>query len=318
MPNILVTGGAGYVGSVTVKKLLDQGHTVTVIDNLYKGRREAVDSRAVFLELDICDPASLQQNLTGKNFEAIIHFAAFKDAGESMVKPEKYCQNIIGLMNVIEISTALSVKKIVFSSSAAVYGTPQTAKVSEDHPCHPTNFYGYTKLAGEELLAWHKKIHSIDYVALRYFNVAGDGGLQYVDPKPANIFNMIGEVLSGRKKELQIYGDDYDTVDGTGVRDYIHVSDLANAHIKALDVKGSHILNLGSEQGYSVLEIVNEFERISGKSIPRRIIARRAGDVGTLVASFNQAKEILGWTPALCLKDMVSSTCEAYKIIKKN
>ena len=312
MKKILVTGGAGYIGSVTVKKLLAEGHAVTVIDNLYKGKKELVDKRAVFYKLDVTNLPAMEKKLKAQKFDIIIHFAGLKDAGESMVNPAFYQNNIIGIMNLIKIAPKLGVKQFIFSSSAAVYGEPESAVLSENSRTQPTNFYGYTKLAGEQLLEWMRKLNKIDYVALRYFNVAGDGGLNYVDPNAKNIFNVIGEVMCGRKKILEIFGNDYETPDGTGIRDYIHVSDLADAHVKALKVKGSEIINLGSEHGYSVLQIVKEFELVTGKKLPHKFIKRRPGDVASLIASSAKAKDILGWTPKLGLKDMVESTWTAY------
>jgi UDP-glucose 4-epimerase len=310
--NILVTGGAGYIGSVTVKKLLDKGYKVTVIDNLLKGKKELIDKRAIFYKLDITNFSALENKLKGKKFDAIIHFAGLKDAGASMINPGLYQNNIIGIMNLIKIAPKLGIKQFIFSSSAAVYGEPKSDLLSEDHACNPTNFYGYTKLAGEQLLEWMRILNHIEYVALRYFNVAGDGGLNYVDPNAKNIFNVIGEVLCGRKKILEINGNDYNTLDGTCIRDYIHVSDLADAHIKALEIKGSHIINLGSEKGYSVLQIVSEFEKVLNKKIPYKFRGRRAGDPVTLIATSAKAKKILKWTPKLGLDDMVSSTWIAY------
>jgi len=310
--NILVAGGAGYIGSVTVKKLLENGHSVTVVDNLYKGRKELVDKRAVFHKLDILNLPLLEKKLVKQKFDAIIHFAAYKDAGESMLKPDMYQDNIKGTMNLVQLAEKLKIKKFIFSSSAAVYGEPRSPLIDENHDCNPTNFYGYTKLVGEHLLEWSRKLKGIDYVALRYFNVAGDGGLNYVDPNAKNIFNVIGEVLCGRKKVLEIFGNDFKTPDGTGVRDYIHVSDLADAHIKALSVKDSHVINLGSEKGYSVLEIIKEFEKVTGKKIPQKFIGRRAGDPAKLIATSKKAKQVLNWTPKYSLKDMVESTWQAY------
>jgi UDP-glucose 4-epimerase len=316
MKNILVTGGAGYIGSVTVKKLLDTGHTVTVVDNLQKGKKELVDKRAIFYKVDILNLVALEKKLKDKKFDAIVHFAALKDAGESMNNPGLYQDNITGIMNLIKVAQKINVKQFIFSSSAAVYGEPVSKLVGENHACNPTNFYGYTKLIGEHLLEWNKKLTGIDYVALRYFNVAGDGGLKYIDPSAKNIFNVIGEVLSKRKKCLQIFGDDYATPDGTGIRDYIHVSDLANAHVKALNVKGSHVINLGSEKGYSVLEIVKAFEKVSGTKLPCKITKRRSGDVATVIATSKKAKDILNWEPKLGLKEMVESTWVAYSKTK--
>ncbi len=316
MKKILVTGGAGYIGSITVKKLLDNGHNVTVIDNLQKGKKELIDKRAIFYKLDILKLPVLEKKLKDKEFDTIIHFAALKDAGESMLNPNLYQDNIKGIMNLIQIAPKLRLKQFIFSSSAAVYGEPKSKLIDENHICNPANFYGYTKLVGEQLLEWSRKINNINYVVLRYFNVAGDGGLNYIDPKAKNIFNVIGEVLCKRKKVLEIFGDDYNTPDGTGIRDYIHVSDLADAHIKALSVKGSHIINLGSEKGYSVLEIVKDFEKVSGVSIPRKITKRRQGDVATVIATSKKAKDVLKWVPKLGLKDMVESTWLAYNKTK--
>ena len=309
---ILVTGGAGYIGSVTVKKLLDSNHNVTVVDNLNKGKRNLVDKRATFYKLDILNLPTLEKKFKNKRFDVIMHFAALKDAGESMLNPSLYQDNIKGIMNLIKIAPHLNARQLIFSSSAAVYGEPKTKIINEQHICEPSNFYGYTKLAGEHLLEWNRKLNNIEFVALRYFNVAGDGGLNYVDPKAKNIFNVIGEVLCKRKKILEVFGDDYHTPDGTGIRDYVHVSDIASAHVMALDIKGSHIINLGSEKGYSVLQIVKEFEKFSGIKIPYKIIKRRPGDVAVLVASSKRAKDILGWTPRLGLREMVESTWAAY------
>ena len=309
---ILVTGGAGYIGSVTVKKLLDSGYKVTVIDNLKKGMKRLVDKRATFHKIDITNFLALEKKLNGKYFDVVIHFAALKDAGESMVCPDLYHNNIVGTMNLIKIAPKLKVKKIIFSSSAAVYGEPKLDFIDENHTCNPASFYGYTKLVGEQLLEWTRKLNNIDYISLRYFNVAGDGGLNYVNSNVKNVFNVIGEVVCGRKKHLEIYGNDYNTRDGYGIRDYIHVSDLADAHIKALKVEGSHIINLGSEKGYSVLEIVKEFEKVLNKKVPFKVIGRRAGDVARLIATSKKAKKILNWTPKLGLNDMVESTLIAY------
>ncbi len=310
---ILVTGGAGYIGSVTTKKLLDAGYSVTVIDNLYKGKIELVDKRAVFYKLDITDFPALEKKFKGKTFDAVIHFAGLKDVGESMIRPDLYQDNnIIGTIHMIQLASKIEAKQFIFSSSAAVYSAPKSSLIDEQYPTVPASFYGYTKLASEGFLEWMRKLNHIDYVALRYFNVAGDGGLNYVDPKAKNIFNVIGEVLFRRQKILEIFGDDYDTKDGTGVRDYIHISDLVDAHIKALHVKGSHIINLGSEKGYSVMEIIREFEKVSGKKVPNKIIKRRPGDVAKIIASSAKAKKVLKWTAKLGLEDMVKSTWVAY------
>lgn len=320
---ILVTGGAGYIGSATVARLCDLGHTVSVFDNLDKGLRNLVDSRAQFVEVSTLDLKALSTALmndvrdTGK-VDAIIHFAARKDAGESMIRPELYTENITGLANVLECAHGAGIKKIVFSSSAAVYGDVSDGVIDETAPCAPTNYYGYTKLAGEHMLSWYSKLGYIDYVALRYFNVAGDAGLHYVDPNAKNIFNIVGDVLTGKREVFSVYGDDYSTPDGTGVRDYVHVSDLVEGHIQALAVEGSHVINLGTSNGYSVKEIVSEFERVTGREIPKKVVARRQGDVAKLIASNKKAQEILGWSAKQTLADMVESTVAAYGVKKAN
>lgn len=313
---ILITGGAGYIGSITTKMLLDEGYLVTVIDNLSNGKKKHIDKRAIFYKLDVTDYKKLEKALYGSKFSAIIHFAGLKDAGASMQEPEIYQNNILGMMNLIKLAPKLDIRKIIFSSSAAVYGEPKTTIINEEHVCNPTNFYGYTKLVGEHLLEWNRKLNNIDYVALRYFNVAGDGGLNYIDENAKNIFNVIGDVLSGKKKYLKVFGNDYNTKDGTGIRDYIHVVDLANAHIKALKIKGTNIINLGSERGYSVLEIIQEFEKITNIKIPYKIIQRRAGDVASIIASSFKARKILGWVPKFNLEDMARSTWKTYKKTK--
>lgn len=315
--HILVTGGAGYIGSVTVKKLLDAGHRITVVDNLSKGKREFVDERAVLRVLDILDLSLLLEGLKDQKFDVVMHFAALKDAGESMKDPWLYQNNIIGTVNLLRLVRTLGIKQFIFSSSAAVYGEPISDVISEEHPRKPTNFYGNTKLVGEDLLEWSRKLGELNYVALRYFNVSGDGGFSYIDPNAKNIFNVIGEVLSGQKEHLEVFGDDYDTKDGTGVRDYIHVNDIADAHVHAIDVEGSHSINLGSEKGYTVLEIIKEFERVSGEKIPYKIVGRREGDVAVAIASSEKAKKILGWAPRHGLSDMVGSTWVALKKNKR-
>jgi UDP-glucose 4-epimerase len=314
---ILVTGGAGYIGSATVKRLCDLGHMVSVFDNLEKGIRALVDDRAHFCEVSTLDVKAFSTALmndirdSGK-VDAIIHFAARKDAGESMIRPELYTENITGLANVLECAHGAGIKKIIFSSSAAVYGDTLEGLIDETAPCAPTNYYGYTKLAGEHMLSWYSKLGYIEYVALRYFNVAGDAGLRYVDPNAKNIFNSIGDVIIGKRDVFSVYGNDYNTPDGTGVRDYVHVSDLVEGHIRALDVEGSHVINLGTSTGYSVHEILAEFEKVTGKEIPTNIIARRSGDVAKLIASNGMAREVLGWEAKHTLRDMVESTVRAY------
>lgn len=313
MKNILLTGGAGYIGSLATKKLLDLGYFVTVLDNLEKGSKKFIDKRAHFYEIDITDYEKLKKVCKNKKFDIILHFAGLKDAGESMISPEKYQKNIIGTINLIKISNDLKIKKIIFSSSAAVYGEPKANIVNEKHPCDPTNFYGYTKLASEKLLEWNKKINNIDFIALRYFNVAGDGGLKYKDLKGKNLFNVIIRVLNKVEKEVCVFGNNYDTKDGSGIRDYIHINDLIDAHIKAIKIKGSHVINIGSEKGYSVFEVIKKFEEISQRKIPTKVVKRRKGDIAISIASSKKAKNILKWKTKNGLNEMVASMLETYK-----
>ncbi len=230
---ILVTGGAGYIGSVAVKKLIERGFNVLVIDNLSKGKRELVDKEADFLKGDILDKSFLEEVFSKSKIEKIIHFAALKSAGESMNSPETYSQNIIGTINILNKMVEHKVKDIIFSSSAAVYGEPKREIIEEDHSTNPINFYGFTKLESERIIDWYAKLKDISYISLRYFNVAGDGGLNYIDPNAENIFPIIGEVISQKREKLQVFGNDYKTKDGSCIRDYIHVEDIVDAHMGA-------------------------------------------------------------------------------------
>ncbi len=311
MVNVLVIGGAGYIGSVVSNKLVGD-HDVSVIDNLSKGVKSLLPGEVSFYEGDILDVEFLRKVFSKKNFDVVMHFAALKDAGESMRDLAKYSQNIIGTINILNVMVEFGVKKIVFSSSAAVYGEPGQKVISEDHLVNPVNFYGFTKLESERLIKWYHKQKGIDFVVLRYFNVAGDS-LGYIDPFASNIFPIICEVLSGKRKSLEVFGDDYDTRDGTCIRDYIHVSDLADAHIKALSVKDSCVVNLGSSKGYSVLELIKVFEKVSGKKISFEVVGRRHGDPASLIASNKKAEKVLGWVPVHDLESMAGSTWDAYK-----
>lgn len=310
---IIIFGGAGYIGSVAVHRLLERGHEVTVYDNLLKGRRELVPNNAHFIEADILDTEALNQALSEKEYDAAMHFAALKDAGESMIRPELYSNNIIGTINILNAMLAHDVKKIIFSSSAATYGNPQADLVTEGHPTEPINYYGFSKREAERVMEWYNKLKGLEYVSLRYFNVAGDGGLGYLDPNAKNIFPILAEVINGNRDKLSIFGGDYSTRDGTCIRDYIHVIDLVDAHILALELQGSHIINLGTGTGFTVLELVDAFKRISGKDLPYEIVDRRPGDPAFLLASNQKAKELMGWKPNLGIDEMVKSTLAAYQ-----
>jgi len=305
MVKILVTGGAGFIGSIVVKKLLEEGHDVIVIDNLSKGKKELVDKRAKFFEGDLVDRVFLENIFLENKFEAVMHFAAYKAAEESMKKPEKYSDNIVGLINLLNCMVKFEVKKIIYSSSAAVYGEPKYAPVDEKHPTEPLNYYGFTKLEGERIISWYSKLKGLVGISLRYFNVVGDGGLGYVDPEAKNIFPIIKEVLEGKREKLVIFGRDYETRDGTCIRDYIDVDDLVEAHISALKLEKSETINLGTGKGVSVLELVRTFEEVSGKKINWEFGERRRGDPAQLVASYEKAKELLGWEPKRGLRESV-------------
>ena len=317
---ILVIGGAGYIGSHVVCDLLDQGHEITVFDNLSSGQSINLFPAAAFIQGDILDYKALLDACRGK--EAVVHLAAFKAAGESMLKPEKYSvNNISGTINILNAMTECAVKYMVFSSSAAVYGSPKYLPIDEDHPCNPENYYGFTKLEIERIMDWYSKLKGICFASLRYFNAAGydlKGRVKGLEMNPANLIPIVMESACGMRKEMEIYGDDYDTPDGTCIRDYIHINDLASAHRAALlyltKNNKSIKLNLGSEVGLSVKEIIEEARRISGKEIPAKISGRRPGDPASLTSSSRLANELLGWKTVYSdVENLISSTWELYK-----
>jgi UDP-glucose 4-epimerase len=310
--NILVTGGAGYIGSVAVQQLITQGHHVVVIDNLSKGNKELIHKDATFYEADLIDTEIIRDLFSNHSFDAVIHFAAYKAVGESMTNAVKYSHNIKGVLSILEAMVEHKVKKIIFSSTAAVYGMPKETVLTEESETKPINYYGVTKLTSETILKWYHEIHNIEYIALRYFNVAGDGGLNYIDPDAQNIFPIIMEVLSGKRKELTVFGNDYDTPDGTCIRDYISVRDLVDAHIKALKAEYVGCINLGTGKGCSVLELIKATENVTGKQVPYIVGDRRAGDPAALTASNEKARTILNWTPQEQVEDMLKETWNGY------
>ena len=312
MTKILVTGGAGYIGSHTCVELLNAGHEVTVFDNFCNSRPEAIErvesitgKRIRVIHGDIRSRPALLMALRQSQASAVIHFAGLKAVGESVEKPmEYYDNNVVGTVRLLEAMTECRVKTLVFSSSATVYGEPQQLPLAEDHPLSATNPYGHTKLVIEEMLrALHKSDPKWRLCILRYFNPVGahDSGLIGEDPQgtPSNLLPYVAQVAGGRREYLNIWGNDYDTPDGTGVRDYIHVVDLAQGHLKALERLGAHAeclcVNLGTGVGYSVLDMVWAFEKASGKDVPFKIAARRAGDVAACYADPGQALVLLGW-----------------------
>ena len=319
--NVLVIGGAGYIGSHVVKELNKQGHKVTVFDNLSSGLRQNLFKQNGFIHGDILIKEQLDKAFA-QGFDAFIHLAAFKAAGESMVSPEKYSvNNITGTLNIINSAVEHGCKRMVFSSSAAVFGEPQYLPIDEAHPKNPENYYGFTKLKIEEFMAWYEKLRGLRFAALRYFNAAGydvDGEIYGLEQNPANLLPIIMEVACGMRPKMKIFGNDYDTRDGTCIRDYIHVTDLAAAHVKALEwiAKNDKSLtvNLGSEKGTTVTEMVEAARRITGKPIPADYAERRPGDPASLVASAKYAAEVLGWKAQHSDVDtLLETTYKAYQ-----
>lgn len=318
---ILVIGGAGYIGSHVTRILLDRGYTVSVFDNLSRGCKENLFNEAGFIESDILNFPYLFKTMKD-GYDAIIHLAAFKAAGESMMEPEKYAiNNITGTINILSAAWEFGIKRIIFSSSAAVYGTPQYLPIDEKHPTNPENFYGFTKLEIEKLLLWFDRLRGMKVSVLRYFNAAGydlKRRIRGLERDPQNLLPVVMEVACGMREKIHIFGDDYDTRDGTGLRDYIHVEDLAEAHILALEYickeEESLIVNLGSENGVTVKEMVEKARKITGKEIPSEVVERREGDPASVLASSENAKKILGWKPKHSdLDTMIASTWEIYK-----
>ena len=299
---VLVTGGAGYIGSVVTEQLIGDGHEVVVYDNLSKGHRDAVVKGAELVNATLMDAATLNRTLTERKIEAVIHMAAFSLVGESVEQPNKYYHNnVVAGLALLDAMLACDVKRLVFSSTAAVYGEPEAQPIEESAPSNPTNPYGETKLAFEHALKWFDRAYGLRYASLRYFNAAGATENCGEDHDPeSHIIPITLQAAAGKRSHVEIYGDDYPTADGTCIRDYIHVIDLARAHIQALDVlsEGSRIYNLGcGGAGYSVREVIETAERVTGKTIPTRFGPRRAGDPAILVASSDRIKKELGWQP---------------------
>ena len=300
---VLVTGGAGYIGSHVVLDLINAGHDVVILDDMSLGCLENIHEEAEFVEGSTLDEAMLDEVLA-KNIDAVVHLAAFKAAGESMTDPEKYSRNNLnGTTNVLNAMMKHNVMTFVFSSTAAVYGYPEYLPVDEDHSLKPINYYGFTKLAIEEMLKWYDQLKGLKYAALRYFNAAGydvNGKLYGLEQNPQNLLPIVMEVASGVRKSMDIFGDDYETSDGTGIRDYIHVNDLASAHVSALEYlqeNDSLTVNLATGEGYSVMDVIKEAETISGHAINYNIVDRRPGDPAELIATSKQANKLLNWAP---------------------
>jgi len=317
---VLVTGGAGYIGSHTVKKLIDSGFEVVVLDNLSRGHKEAVPENVYFEKADLLDEAGLKKAIGKYKVDSVIHFAAFAYVGESVENPGLYYQNnVTGSFNLIKVINEMGIKEFVFSSTCSIYGNPENVPISEKEPANPINPYARTKYMIENILNDFETAHGLKYAALRYFNAAGDSDDASIgeshEPEP-HLIPLVLFTALGKRDSIKIYGDDYDTPDGTCIRDYIHVNDLADAHIKALQyirTGKSAVINLGTGNGYSVKEIVEAARRITGKEIKAEITGRRAGDPAILVADNKKAKELLGWNPEYDLNGILKSAWNWHK-----
>lgn len=320
---ILVTGGAGYIGGTLAGLLIERGDEAVVFDNLSHGRRDLLPPGAEFVEGELADRLLLENLFIaaegqGRPFDGVIHMAALIEAGESMVRPEIFFRNnTASTLALLEAVLAHGPRRLVFSSTAAVYGEPESVPIKEDARLQPTNAYGESKLLVEHMLGWFHRVHGLRYASLRYFNVAGapegPGGVtrgEAHEPE-SHLIPLVLDVALGRRASIRIYGDDYATPDGTCIRDYIHVSDLAEAHVlalKALEREGRLILNLGNGQGFSVREVIESARRVTGHPIPAEVHPRRPGDPAVLVASSDKATRTLGWTPNYTQLDAIIRT----------
>jgi UDP-glucose 4-epimerase len=318
---ILVTGGAGYIGSHVVYELIDQGHDVTILDDMSLGLEENIDSRSIFVQGSTHSDSDLDSVLS-VGFDGIIHLAAWKAAGESMTDPAKYAHNnLIGTINLLNACDRHGIKRFVFSSTSSVYGNPEYIPIDENHPTDPISYYGETKLQVEKNLKWFSDLKGIRFGVLRYFNAAGYDIKGRIKGRERNALNLIPiamEVAAGIREKMQVFGDNYDTHDGTGVRDYIHVSDLAIAHRKALNYISENdkdlLVNLATGEGHSVLDVINKSKEVSGKDIPFDIVGRRAGDPATVVAVSNRANKVLDWSTKYSdLDTLIRTAWNVYK-----
>lgn len=301
---ILVAGGAGYIGSCCSEYLLDHGHEVIVFDALIKGHRDAVDPRATFIEGNLADAGAIAEAVSRYSPEGIIHFAAFIEVGESMLDPGKYFRNNVACgLNLLEAAARCGVRKVVFSSTAAVYGMPVAIPIPESEPTKPINPYGESKLMFEKILGWYHRIHGLQYTALRYFNAAGATPNRGEDHHPeSHLIPLIMQAAEGKRESIKIFGTDYPTPDGTCIRDYIHVLDLAQAHLLALQSDFVGSLNLGSGSGHSVRAIIDTVKEVTGKTFSVVESERRPGDPPRLISDSSAARATLGWQP--CFDDV--------------
>jgi len=312
---IFLTGGAGYIGSIATRTLLEAGHQVTVYDSLVTGYKEAVPAGAEFIQGDLADSDKLKKALGDSTFDAVMHFAAFIEAGESMIDPPKFYQNNLGnSVNLIDAAVKAGINRFVLSSTAAVYKS-SADPLDEDSPLGPVNVYGHTKLMIEEVLGFYREIHNLHFAALRYFNAAGalpDQGEAHIPE--SHLIPLVLQVPLGQRQDIKIYGTDYPTQDGTCIRDYIHISDLVSAHLlalQALEKEEKLVYNLGNGKGYSVREVIDTAREVTGHPIPAEETPRRPGDSPRLVASSEKIKRELGWKPQVPeLKDIIQSAWE--------
>ena len=318
---ILVAGGAGYIGSHVVFELIDQGHDVTIFDDMSLGSEKNIDPRANFVKGSTMAESDLD-SVCQDRFDCMLHFAAWKAAGESMTNPGKYAKNNLnGTINLINACDKYDIGYFVFSSSAAVYGMPEYLPLDEMHPLNPGNYYGATKLMVEKNLEWFSELKGMKYASLRYFNAAGydiQGRITGLEKNPQNLIPITMEVACGIKDDMKVFGNDYSTEDGTGVRDYIHVNDLAVAHVNALDYLVNNnkdlLVNLGTGKGHSVLSVIEKTEEVTGKAVKFEVVDRRNGDPDTIISISELANDLINWTPIHSdLDTLIRSTWQVYK-----
>lgn len=314
---VLVTGGAGYIGSVAIERLLGKGHEVIAVDSLLRGHREAIPESVPFVECDLRDPEATTAMVAESNVDAIMHFAALHLVPESVTDPGSYYQtNVAGGVNLLCAARDAGIKRFVFSSTAAVYGAPERLPIREDDSKVPINPYGHSKYMVEQFFPDFERQHGINWAAFRYFNVAGATEIHGEDHRPeTHVIPVALEVLMGKRDAFTVFGTDYPTEDGTCIRDYVHVVDLADAHIRAVEVLGENSLgpiNLGTRDGFSVKQIVDAVERVTGKKLPINYGERRAGDPPALIADTTRARELLDWTPTRSTMDEMIGSAWAW------
>jgi UDP-glucose 4-epimerase len=317
---ILVTGGAGYVGGTVAELLLGKGHEVVIYDNLCHGHRSMVPEKAEFIEGDLADRSKLEEIFSARKFDGVMHFAALIEAGESMKKPELYFRNnSSSTLTLFEAMLAKGVNRVVFSSTAAVYGEPESTPIREDAPLRPTNAYGESKLLVEQMLTWLNRIHGFRYASLRYFNVAGaiEGRGEAHEPE-SHLIPLILDVALGKRASIKVFGQDYPTQDGTCIRDYVHVQDLADAHLLAFEALAKQdrlIYNIGNGHGFTIREVIESARRVTGHAIPVEEASRRPGDPAVLIASSEKIEQELGWKRRFDkLDDIISSAWKWHQL----